>query len=190
MSTHSPPITVPRGERKGDGRLGGVPRSRASLTIDGETVSFVIAAAGVSEFTLAIAGAKPATIATVEVRNRILVADLDGERVIAHTVRRGDQIDVSVNGDVVTVSLVGDAAAADPGEDDVADRIVAPLPGKVAAIAASTGDRVRKGSTLIVVEAMKMEHALAAPHNGTVDEVRCEVGQMVDEGAVLVTFSS
>jgi biotin carboxyl carrier protein len=45
---------------------------------------------------------------------------------------------------------------------------------------------VKKGDTLIILEAMKMEHEVTAPHDGVVREVLVEVGQQVDAGDVLV----
>ena len=49
-------------------------------------------------------------------------------------------------------------------------------------------DRVSKGTTLLVLEAMKMEHTLSAPADGTVKSVRYGVGEQVAEGAELVEF--
>jgi 3-methylcrotonyl-CoA carboxylase alpha subunit len=63
------------------------------------------------------------------------------------------------------------------------------MPGKVIAIHAAVGDRVRRGQPLLVLEAMKMEHSIVAPHDGTVEEVRYRVGDQVDEGATLVSLS-
>jgi 3-methylcrotonyl-CoA carboxylase alpha subunit len=48
---------------------------------------------------------------------------------------------------------------------------------------------VRRGQPLLVLEAMKMEHAIVAPHDGTVEQVRYRIGDQVDEGATLVSLS-
>jgi len=63
------------------------------------------------------------------------------------------------------------------------------MPGVVIAVAAVAGDQVRAGQPLVTVEAMKMEHTLAAPVDGTVTEVRVRVGQQVrmDEVLAVVT---
>jgi 3-methylcrotonyl-CoA carboxylase alpha subunit len=61
----------------------------------------------------------------------------------------------------------------------------APMPGKVVAVQAKAGDTVAKGQPLVVVEAMKMEHALTAPFDGVVAEVSAAVGDQVADGAVL-----
>jgi 3-methylcrotonyl-CoA carboxylase alpha subunit len=70
------------------------------------------------------------------------------------------------------------AAAAD-GE------IVAPMPGKVTAVEVSVGEKVTKGQRLLTLEAMKMEHGLTAPFDGTVAELSAQAGAQVGEGAVL-----
>lgn len=62
------------------------------------------------------------------------------------------------------------------------------MPGKILAVHAAPGQAVKKGETLVILEAMKMEHDVTAPHDGVVREVACEVGQQVDAGTVLVTL--
>jgi acetyl/propionyl-CoA carboxylase alpha subunit len=70
-------------------------------------------------------------------------------------------------------------AAAVPGS------LLAPMPGTVVRLPADPGQRVRAGDALVVIEAMKMEHAVAAPHDGVLAEVRVAVGEQVDTGQVL-----
>ena len=71
-------------------------------------------------------------------------------------------------------------------EDGTGDAISAPMPGLVRQVSAAPGDRVEKGRTLIVLEAMKMEHSLTAPRDGTVAEVMVAEGDQVDQGAFLL----
>ena len=66
----------------------------------------------------------------------------------------------------------------------------APLPGKIIDLRVKAGDKVSKGQPLLVLEAMKMEHTLAAPADGTVKTVRYAVGEQVAEGAELVEFEA
>lgn len=68
------------------------------------------------------------------------------------------------------------------------DAVKAPMPGKVIAIHVKPGDLVEKGQTLAVMEAMKMEHSLAAPRGGVVETVGSELGAQVPEGQVLVAL--
>jgi propionyl-CoA carboxylase alpha chain/3-methylcrotonyl-CoA carboxylase alpha subunit len=60
-----------------------------------------------------------------------------------------------------------------------------PIPGLVAATPVQPGQAVVRGQTLVVVEAMKTEHSLAAPFDGVVQAVRVSVGEQVDEGVVV-----
>jgi 3-methylcrotonyl-CoA carboxylase alpha subunit len=69
-----------------------------------------------------------------------------------------------------------------------ADAIRAPMPGLVKLVRAAKGDSVSKGQPLLVLEAMKMEHAIAAPHDAVVAEIAAE-GAQVSDGTVLVRFA-
>jgi 3-methylcrotonyl-CoA carboxylase alpha subunit len=60
--------------------------------------------------------------------------------------------------------------------------------GKVIEVLVAAGDAVRKGQKVAVIEAMKMEHALATAVNGTVNEVRVSAGDQVAEGALVMTI--
>ena len=65
-------------------------------------------------------------------------------------------------------------------------RLTAPMPGKVVSFAVKAGDAVKKGQPLAVMEAMKMEHTIAAPADGTVAELLFTPGDQVTEGAELL----
>ena len=72
------------------------------------------------------------------------------------------------------------------GGDTLSDgAIVAPMPGRIASVAVSTGDAVIKGQRLLVLEAMKMEQGLIAPFDGIVAEIKAMEGAQVSEGALL-----
>jgi len=60
------------------------------------------------------------------------------------------------------------------------------MPGRVTAVEVSKGEKVAKGQRLLTLEAMKMEHALTAPFDGTVAELNARPGAQVSEGQVLV----
>ncbi len=64
--------------------------------------------------------------------------------------------------------------------------IISPMPGKIIAVEVSTGQSVTKGQKLVTLEAMKMEHSLTAPFDGTVAELNAEPGGQVSEGTLLV----
>ncbi|HEY2301093.1 MAG TPA: biotin carboxylase N-terminal domain-containing protein [Acidimicrobiales bacterium] len=68
--------------------------------------------------------------------------------------------------------------------------LLAPMPGSVVRLEAVAGADVRAGDTLVVLEAMKMEHSIRAPYDGTVGQVGVVVGQQVDTGTVLVVVEA
>lgn len=74
------------------------------------------------------------------------------------------------------------------GASATGQTIKAPLPGKVTHVAVAVGDRVERGDTVVVIEAMKMENEFKAVASGTVTEVRVRPGQAVNPGDVLVTI--
>ncbi|MDA7416961.1 acetyl/propionyl/methylcrotonyl-CoA carboxylase subunit alpha [Xenophilus arseniciresistens] len=69
-------------------------------------------------------------------------------------------------------------------------RLTAPMPGKVVSFAVKAGDSVTKGQPLAVMEAMKMEHTIAAPADGTVQELLYAPGDQVTEGAELLRLAA
>ena len=96
----------------------------------------------------------------------------DDERVVAFYEGNAYEFDLAARGNV--------------GGHGVADGVlVAPMPGKVTAVEISQGEKVSKGQRLLTLEAMKMEHGLTAPFDGTVAELRAKAGAQVSEGAVL-----
>jgi len=80
-----------------------------------------------------------------------------------------------------------------PDDDQLAgrdhhDEIRAPMTGKVIRVAAPENAKVKKGDLLVILEAMKMEYRLSAPHDGLVESIHCNEGDLVDLGASLVTL--
>jgi 3-methylcrotonyl-CoA carboxylase alpha subunit len=69
-------------------------------------------------------------------------------------------------------------------------RLTAPMPGKVVSFAVKAGDKVSKGQALAVMEAMKMEHTIAAPLDGVVQELLYAPGDQVAEGAELLKLGA
>ncbi|MEJ0025382.1 MAG: biotin carboxylase N-terminal domain-containing protein [Rhizomicrobium sp.] len=68
------------------------------------------------------------------------------------------------------------------------DRVVTPMPGKIIQVLVKSGDAVKPGQPLAVLEAMKMEHTLSAPGAATVEAVAVAVGDQVGEGTLVVRF--
>jgi acetyl/propionyl-CoA carboxylase alpha subunit len=99
-----------------------------------------------------------------------------------------DEIVVFEAGQAFSFQIHPPAAA---GTDALSDGAIrSPMPGKVTQLSARPGDVVKKGQPLVTLEAMKMEHALAAPFDGVVEAVSISLGDQVAEGAVLIRLAA
>lgn len=117
-----------------------------------------------------------------------LSADLDGLRMAAAVVHDGANLTILAGGRSYRLERVDSMAMADIDLEDEG-RVTAPLPGKIVQVIASAGATVQKGDALLVMEAMKMEHTIAAPGAGTIERINYGEGEQVDEGAELVVFA-
>ena len=70
------------------------------------------------------------------------------------------------------------------------DALRAPMPGRIVNLPVAAGDRVAKGDTLVVMEAMKMELTLAAPRDGEIAETAVNPGEQVEEGTLLIALQT
>jgi 3-methylcrotonyl-CoA carboxylase alpha subunit len=86
---------------------------------------------------------------------------------------------------IVAVDALAHAAVA---QTDTG-RLTAPMPGKLLSFAVKAGDTVRRGQPLAVMDAMKMEHTISAPADGTVQELLYAPGDQVAEGAELLRLA-
>jgi len=117
-----------------------------------------------------------------------------------HDVSLGDQrwtLAVYAEGERITVFAPHGSLAlqeidplAHAGEGAAQGRLTAPMPGKVVALLAKVGDRVKAGQPLAVMEAMKMEHTIAAPRDGIIAELLHAVGDQVAEGGELLRLEA
>jgi propionyl-CoA carboxylase alpha chain len=76
----------------------------------------------------------------------------------------------------------------DAAHEHLAGSLVAPMPGSVVRVLVEPGAAVVRGQPLVVLEAMKMEHTVAAPEAGVAAEVRVAAGEQVDAGTILVVL--
>jgi 3-methylcrotonyl-CoA carboxylase alpha subunit len=104
-------------------------------------------------------------------------------------VRDKDVFHVFTGGAHVALSYNDPLAHAGEAEAE-GGRLTAPMPGKIVAVIAEKGKQVEKGAPLLIMEAMKMEHTIAAPANGTVEDFLYAVGDQVAEGAQLLAFKA
>jgi 3-methylcrotonyl-CoA carboxylase alpha subunit len=84
------------------------------------------------------------------------------------------------------VALVDPLEGAAAGASEETGEIVAPMHGRVIALFVEQGQIVEEGARLAVVEAMKMEHALAAPRAGRIEGLAAAVGETVEQGQRLM----
>ncbi len=101
----------------------------------------------------------------------------------------GDDLMVFKNGQPFRLSLPRNRAAAGAGAAASSGDIFSPMPGRIVAVEIADGAKVAKGQRLVVVEAMKMEHALTAPLDGTVSGLSVKVGDQIEEGRLLATVT-
>ena len=80
------------------------------------------------------------------------------------------------------------AAPAAPAASGAGESITSPMPGNILAVNVAAGDMVKKGQVLMVLEAMKMENEIMAPHDGKVTAVAVTRGAAVESGALLCTI--
>jgi 3-methylcrotonyl-CoA carboxylase alpha subunit len=103
--------------------------------------------------------------------------------------REGTMHEITLGGTTVSVEMIDPTAAKRRRRDDelgTSGTIKALMPGRVVRVLVEKGDAVRKGTGLLILEAMKMENEIQAPADGTVDELFVTPGQTVEAGADLV----
>jgi len=110
--------------------------------------------------------------------------EIDGRRCISRVTREGARL--VVHGPRGDVEFDVKPRFKLPGEDADAGGFVARMPGKVIELRVAEGDAVRAGDTLLVLEAMKMEHPMSAQEDGVVREVRVSEGDQVESGTLLL----
>jgi 3-methylcrotonyl-CoA carboxylase alpha subunit len=115
---------------------------------------------------------------------------LAGRRWVLTVYATGERLSIfAPEGSAVIDELDPIAHAAD-GAVAEGGRLTAPMPGKVIAFLAKVGEQVKLGQPLAVMEAMKMEHTIASPRDGTVEELLYGVGDQVQEGGELLRLAA
>ena len=117
-----------------------------------------------------------------------LIVRLDGAAFKLRAVRDGGLWHLFCGGEYRRFALRDELHGLD--DDAESGSLAAPMPGKVIAVMVEAGARVAKGTPLLVLEAMKMEHTISAPADGLVKDVRCAPGEQVLEGYELIAFEA
>jgi 3-methylcrotonyl-CoA carboxylase alpha subunit len=123
-----------------------------------------------------------------------LVAVRDGEAEIrvggrTHFVPflvQGSTVSFVFDGEIYTADVADKGARGKAKHRDLS--MSAPMPGVVLKILTTAGAVVGKGTPLVILEAMKMEHQIVAPYDGTVRSINCREGEMVQPGVELITL--
>src|SRR5690606_38245395 len=92
---------------------------------------------------------------------------------------------VDVSGPHGTYSFTPVPVFVDPADVVVEGSLLAPMPASVVEVSVTDGQAVSKGDTIVILEAMKMQHTLSAPRDGVVTGLRVSVGAQVESGAVI-----
>ncbi|DAC62471.1 MAG: biotin/lipoyl-binding protein [Candidatus Thalassarchaeaceae archaeon] len=122
------------------------------------------------------------SISRDEKPGRILV-ELEGVTSFAHVIRSDDKWWIHFQGHIYVTNMH------EPGSKDSSlseGSLSAPMPGTILDVLVKSGQRVRQGQTLLIMEAMKMEHRIQAPKAGEVTVVHFQKGDRVDMGQNLV----
>ena len=115
--------------------------------------------------------------------------ELDDRRLMASVVAVDDKRSVFLQGNTYTLLRDDPLHRVDAG-DSHGGGLTAPMPGKVVALLAQPGQAVEKGTPLLILEAMKMEHTITAPAAGVVKAFCYAAGEQVSDGAPLVEFET
>ena len=115
--------------------------------------------------------------------------ELDDRRLIASVVAVDDKRSVFLNGSTYSLLRDDPLHRVDAG-DAHGGGLTAPMPGKIVALLAQPGQKVDKGTPLLILEAMKMEHTITAPAAGIVKAFCYVAGEQVSDGAALVEFEN
>jgi propionyl-CoA carboxylase alpha chain len=156
---------------------------RVELSSRGETaaVEYVFGRTGVD---LRVDG-EPLDVVMHSAGNHVVDATINGVRRSFHVVIPASQTIIDVDSPLGSSSYDVVPRFPDPSDLVAAGSLVAPMPGAVVRVLVEIGAVVTKGQPLVVLEAMKMEHTVTSPADGTVVDLRVEAGQQVDAGSVL-----
>jgi len=113
--------------------------------------------------------------------------EIDGKVSRLRTVRSGGRVSVWCDGEVYEFTPEG-AGAVRTAEH--AGDLLSPMPGRVRRTLLKAGDAVKRGEVVMIVEAMKMEHAIRAPRDGVLTRIAHGEGDLVEAGVALAEIAS
>ena len=166
-----------------------MPAQKLVLDHAGESVTVLYRSLRGERFRFEPAGEAGAVLARIHACSEAGIdAEIDGHRIPARVTRAGDQLIVQgPNGDLTFTERPRFTL---PGAEQTAGGFVAQMPGKVLDLRVKLGDRVSAGDTVLVLEAMKMEHPMRASEAGVVTDIRVAEGEQVEAGTLLLVVES
>lgn len=111
---------------------------------------------------------------------------IDSHRFYAHITEAGSEIVINMPFGDVNASIL--PRFIEPGNDIPEGGLIAPMPGKVIDVKVKKGSKVKAGDTLVIIEAMKMEHSIKATETGKIAKVMIQLNDQVDNGATLLVL--
>ena len=171
-------------------RLHGDARQLIKLHIDGQTLAVMldIQRDGTWQLSWDAVNVTVQPLCRTDAGGEQFEADVHGQRLRLSVYRHGDELDVFTPQGHARVQRVDPLRQAD--EAAAGGRLTALMPGKVVAMLVTEGQQVKQGDALAVTEAMKMEHTLTAPYDGTVSAILCAVGDQLAEGVELLRLEA
>jgi len=112
--------------------------------------------------------------------------EIDSHRFYAHVTEAGNEITINMPFGDVNASVL--PRFIEPGNDVPEGSLIAPMPGKVIDVKVKKGSKVKAGDTLVIIEAMKMEHTIKATETGKIAKVMIKLNDQVDNGATLLVL--
>ena len=163
----------------------GITQRRFELAYDGQSHSAQLRYERGGVLSLQVGEAAAAPLQLTPHPDGGLWVQFNGARVHSQVYAQGELRHVFTPHGATRISLLNPLAHAGEAAQE-GGRLTAPMPGKVVSFAVKAGDKVKAGQALAVMEAMKMEHTIAAPQDGTVAELLYAPGDQVAEGAELL----
>ena len=166
----------------------GITQRRFELEYDGQPVQAALRYERGGVLSLQVGAAAAAPLQFTAPAQGGLWVQWGGARVHSQVYAQGEVRHVFTPEGATRISLLDPLAHAGETAQE-GGRLTAPMPGKVVSFAVKAGDKVKAGQALAVMEAMKMEHTIAAPQDGTVADLLYAPGDQVAEGAELLKLS-
>ncbi|KAI7901609.1 carbamoyl-phosphate synthase L chain, ATP binding domain-containing protein [Cokeromyces recurvatus] len=126
----------------------------------------------------------------IDQEDGLLVSSIDNKKIKCNAVLHNQEVVVFDESGRTTFKLPMPAYLLNESDSHSMGSIKTPMPCKISQVLVKPGQTIEKGDTLVVLEAMKMEHVIKAPASGKIDQILYSVGDLVAENKSLVTFAN